>query len=220
MHTVLIHCITSWSPAVWSTTSPMSTTPCTPTSTGTMLASPDLPSRSFASFKAIPSLVHLSRFLSRGDTILMDVSFSLQVFQGVQRGRKRTCREAYGVPGIWRLSLLDLFSFMTADFITFIRKYCSFIYLVWFGKNWINAGKSRILGVDLSLRGIVLTRMLRILLIILLSTTEWSLSCSSLSFLIVSHVVIEQAWRKSKAEHHLVASDGVWPCWERGCSLL
>lgn len=43
--------------------------------------------------------------------MLMDVSFSLQVFQGVQRGRERTCREAYGVPGMWRLNLLNLVSF-------------------------------------------------------------------------------------------------------------
>lgn len=165
MHTVLIHCIKSWSPAVWSTTSPMSTTPCTPTSTGTMLASPDLPSKSFASFKSKPSSwFHFKSFpFERRYNTQWTFLFLLQVFQGVQRGRERTCREAYGVPGIWSLDLLDpvLFSWLL------IRKYCSFIYLVWLGKNWINHGKPRILGVHLSLRGIVLTRMLEILLSIL-----------------------------------------------------
>ena len=151
--------------------------------------------------------------------MLMGVSFSLQVFQGVQRGRERTCREAYGVPGMWRLNLLDLVSFHDCWFYYLDSEV--FFYL--FGLAWQELNQCWKITYLRSRFEFTRNRPdkdARDTFDRFPPYNRVIVELSSLFCLIVSHFVIEQAWRKSKAEHHLVASDGVWPCWERGCSLL
>lgn len=122
---------------------------------------------------------------------------------------------AYQVQGDWTCWTC---LFMTADSITLIRKYCSFLL---FGHELNQCWKITYLRSRLEFKEESLWQGC--------SGYIWCF-CSpqpsdrraGVHYLVCLCLMLysEQAWRKSKAECHRVASDGVWPCWKRGCSLL